>query len=174
MKVFAAVSLISSVAALQQQTLSTDAPAIFPVFGSDNSCYINHPDVANGAQQYKGLKDTTATGRKCLQWSKVDGAILAKYNKDNLSGNFCRAKSDNSAPTCVNVDKLEEEDCGVEECKQDGPFARNFSEEANGVKDTVGSEGKNCKCAEALYGSNTSSTGDSKRQALLQKPCKCE
>lgn len=143
--------------------------------GGDKSCYVEGKAV-----EYRGLADSTKSGRKCQNWTQVKphaGAADAHKNAASDSGlgnhSYCRHPSgDFTAPWCYTMDpQTEKEECEIPVCKADGPFARNFPDEAATTARHIGSQ--DCECADQLYGSTTTTKDTSVPKQFLQKECPC-
>merc|ERR1719218_467126 len=92
------------------------------------SCYS--PEDSGAA--YRGLTDTTASGRKCTRWTEVDGG--PSVSPDNGLGNhgYCRnPDKKHSKPYCYPMDTPgETEECNIDECPVDN---RDVQQEAADV-----------------------------------------
>merc|ERR1719359_61589 len=130
---------------------------------TDSSCY--NPDDQGAS--YRGLTDTTKSGRKCKRWTEVENGPA--ISDDNGLGNhgYCRNPDANAhgKPYCYTVDAtVETEDCNVEECAVD---TRDVQAEAAEVATYVGSH--DCECAAQLFGSTTTTADTSVAGAFVQK-----
>jgi len=101
--------------------------------------------------EYRGMKDTTANGRKCMRWVDKEGDLGKKFADDF---NYCRSDANSEMPYCFSVDQPDTKaDCAVPVCSMDGPFARDFNNEADVLASDV--DATDCQCADQLYGSTT-------------------
>jgi hypothetical protein len=126
-----------------------------------SSCYT--PDD-NGAS-YRGLVETTSSGRKCMRWTEVeDGPAISDSNGLGNHG-YCRNPDGQAKPYCHPMDTPgETEECNIEECAPD-ENADKYQSEAAEVKTYVSAQ--NCECAAQLYGDTTTTADTSVPGALL-------
>ena len=122
------------------------------------SCY----KAADSGESYRGLVDTTKSGRKCTKWTEVASVDVSD---DEGTGNhaYCRNPAPTmSKPYCFPLDGAEKEECNIAACPEDN---RDVHDEAEAVKTYVGSH--DCECAEQLFGSTTTTADTSVPGALL-------
>jgi hypothetical protein len=149
--------IATGVSALAVEHVNVKQPFNMMGANGDMSCY-----VPEKAKAYRGLQDSTKSGRKCQNWTAVKphagaGESGKTASSDAGLGNhsYCRAPSaDFPAPWCYTLDPaMEKEECSIPECKATGAFARDFPAEATETALKIGS--KDCECADQLYGSTT-------------------
>lgn len=120
--------------------------------GGDTSCY----QESDQGKSYQGLVKIAENGETCTDYCRNEDGSEPK-------------------PWCHPVNNPEaKEPCSIPVCTAEGHFARDFTDEAGSLKVTI-SAPKNCKCADELYGSTTTTTDT--RVGFLQKeskkPCTC-
>ena len=124
------------------------------------SCYS--PEDSGAA--YRGLVDTTASGRKCTRWTEVEGGPSVSDSNGLGNHGYCRnPDSKHAKPYCYPMDTPgETEECNIDECSVD---TRDVQSEAAEVATYVGSH--DCECAAQLFGSTTTTADTSVAGALL-------
>lgn len=151
--------LMTGVAALQSETVQR----------KNFDCY-NEDDKG---QSYVGLTRRTHTGAQCAYWNwdKLENTV----KPTDSNNDYCRNPDGSKGrPWCYRIDTQAAEECEVPKCTSDGPWARNFGDEAVSLKGHVGAGELNCRCAKQLYGSASTSVDTSVKGVFLQKkPCRC-
>lgn len=161
------LALISLAASGAMAINTKVAPDFFPMTTSngDNSCY-----VPGHAQNYRGLQDSSSSGRKCQVWADAFPHKEAQDESGDGLGNhrYCRAPDGGDEPWCYTMDPaMKKEACGIPKCEQNGPWARNYKDESGALSTKIGAH--DCECAQQLYGTTTDTRGTKTRVTLLQK-----
>jgi len=138
--------LAVTASALIQAPVQVDMAA-----GGDTSCY----QETDKGKSYRGLVDIAANGEKCEDYCRNEDQTEAKP--------WCNPVNDPKSKAV----------CEIPVCTAEGPFARDFHNEAGDLSTEI-SAPKDCECADELYGSTTT-TANTKVGFLqgTKKPCNC-